>query len=80
MNRPPLSIDLALSIQREQLNNWRAVLTSQAYAVVEQQLARDTQAALATAIHGWEIPRGTDIDMIVRRVAANIQKNSKHPL
>lgn len=55
------TIEEGIQIQESQLKEWKSVLSATAYEKLEQLAKADNK----TATSGFDICRGTDLDMIV---------------
>jgi hypothetical protein len=67
------TVEQGINIQRAHLNEWKTVLTPDAYAALEEYATRDNDKAL----NGQDICRGTSLSSFVQQYAINVTYNYK---
>jgi len=63
-NKTPLTIEAALKIQRDQLNDWQAVLKPKVFTALKTWVTRYNTHPLVK--DGYDICRGSEMDNFVK--------------
>jgi hypothetical protein len=70
------TIEHGIKVQQAQLNEWKTVLTPEAYAALEEYAIRDNDKA----VDGYDICRGTSLSSFIQQYAINVAHNYKTSL
>jgi hypothetical protein len=70
------TVEQGISIQRAHLNEWKTVLTPEAYVALEEYATRDNDKA----VDGLDICRGEALRNFIQQYAINVAYNYKTSL